>query len=283
VVDVLQGERDLEAEIRARLRDELRSELRDEIRHTERRPAGGGFNPFRRVFRAVGGIVENLVKILILGLIGMGIVAFAPDNLDIVAETARRAPGRAAAVGVAGAFLLIPVWILGAVALAVSIVGIPVMIAWLPLFPLAAIAAGLLGYLAVARNVGEWLADSGYRYTDWIRKSNSVYTILGGLVGLMSFFIVGHALSVVPLVGFVKGLLAFVGTLASLGALLVGFGAVLLTRGGRRREYFPESFDEAWEREVDMEIEVDDVDIDLDEEPGESQEKDPGEDDENHG
>ncbi|MEJ2203269.1 MAG: hypothetical protein P8170_04095 [Gemmatimonadota bacterium] len=271
VVDMTQGERDLEAEIRARLRDELRSELRDEIRQTEHRSSGGGFNPFRRIFGAVGGIVENLVKILILGLIGMGIIAFAPDNLDIVAETARRAPGRAAAVGVAGAFLLVPVWILGAVALAVSIVGIPVMIAWLPLFPLAAIVAGLLGYLAVARNVGEWLADSGYRYTEWIRKSNSVYTVFGGLIGLMSFFIVGHALSVVPLVGFVKGLLAFAGTLASLAALAVGFGAVLLTRGGRRREYFPESFDEAWERAVDVEIDVDDVDIEMDEEqPDES-------------
>jgi hypothetical protein len=272
VVDVLEDERDLESEIRTRLREELRSEIRREIRHTERTSSDGGFNPFRRVFRAIGGIIENLVKILILGLIGMGVVAFAPGNLDVVAETARRAPGRSAAVGVAGAFLLVPVWILGAVALAVSIVGIPVMIAWLPLFPLAAVAAGLLGYLAVARNVGEWLADSGYRYTDWIRRSNSVYTIFGGLVGLMSFFIVGHALSVVPLVGFVKGFLAFAGTLASLAAVTVGFGAVLLTRGGRRREYFPESFDEAWERAVDM----DEVEIEVEEEHGGSGDEDPG-------
>jgi hypothetical protein len=281
VVDVLEDERDLESEIRARLRDELRSELRDEIRHTAPTSAARRFNPFRSVFRAVAGIVENLVKILILGLIGMGVVAFAPDHLDVVAETARRAPGRSAAVGVAGAFLLIPVWTLGAVALAVSIVGIPVMIAWLPLFPLAAIAAGLLGYLAVARNVGEWLSDSGYRYTDWIRRSNSVYTIFGGLMGLMSFFIVGHALSVVPLVGFVKGFLVFAGSLASLAALTVGFGAVLLTRGGRRREYFPESFDEAWERAVEVEMDMDEADIEVEEEPGGSENDRPGKEKEN--
>jgi hypothetical protein len=268
VVDVLEDERDLEAEIRERLRDELRSELRDEIRRTSRADSGG-FNPFGRVFGALGGIIENLVKILILGLIGMGVVAFAPANLDAVAETARRAPGRAAAVGLAGAFLVIPVWLLGAVALAVSIVGIPVMIAWLPLFPLAAIAAGTLGYLAVARNVGEWLADSEYPYTDWIRKSNPVYTVFGGLMGLAAFFIAAHALSIIPFVGFIGGMLTFMGTLVALAALSVGFGAVLLTRGGRRREYFSDSFDEAWERAVDMDIDVDEEagDIEVDEAP----------------
>jgi hypothetical protein len=140
----------------------------------------------------------------------------------------------------------------GAVALAVSIVGIPVMIAWLPLFPLAAVAAALLGYLAVARNVGEWLADSDYRYTDWIRKSNPVYTIVGGLVGLGAFFIAAHLLSMVPFLGFVHGLLTFVGVMISVVALQIGFGAVILTRGGRRREEaYAGEYDAEWERTGD--------------------------------
>ena len=33
-------------------------------------------------------------------------------------------------MGLAGAFLLLPVWVLGIVALAVSIIGIPVLLAW---------------------------------------------------------------------------------------------------------------------------------------------------------
>jgi hypothetical protein len=197
------------------------------------------------------------LTILILGLIGMGVIAFAGGNLEAVAETARRTPGRAASVGLAGAFLLIPVWVLGAVALAVSIVGIPVMIAWIPLFPLAAVAAAVLGYLAVARNVGEWLADSGYRYTDRIRKSNPVYTVFGGLVGLMAFCITANVLSVVPFVGLLRGLLTFAGVVVTFLAVLVGFGAVLLTRAGRRRAYGPGDFDEAWDRAMEVEVELD--------------------------
>lgn len=258
VVDLLDEDQDVDAEVRERIREELRAELRREIRSNRDVSSGGGFfSPFTRIFRGIGGLIENLVSILIFGLLGMAVLAFAPRNLDVVAETARRAPGRAATVGVAGAFLLIPVWVLGAVALAVSIVGIPVMIAWLPLFPLAALAAAILGYLAVARNVGEWLADSGYRYTDWIRKSNAATTVFGGLVGLTTFFMAANVLGIVPFFGFFKGLLTFAGVMATLAAAFVGFGAVLLTRAGRRPEYYPADFDEAWQRAVDMDVEVD--------------------------
>jgi hypothetical protein len=123
------------------------------------------------------------------------------------------------------------------------------------------VAAALLGYLAVARNVGEWLADSGYRYTDRIRKSNPVYTVFGGLVGLMAFYIVANVLSVVPFVGALRGLLAFAGGVVTFVALEVGFGAVLLTRAGRRRESDPPDFDEAWDRAMEVEVEVSEVDV----------------------
>jgi hypothetical protein len=261
VVNVDESERDVEADLRDRLRSELRTELRNEIRSRARGDDIGWsvFSPVRGVFRGVGGLLENLIVIVILGLVGMGVVAFAPQNLEAVAETARRTPGRAAMVGLAGSFLLVPVWILGAVALAVSIVGIPVMIAWLPLFPLAALAAALLGYLSVAKNTGEWLADSGYRYTDWIRKSNPVYTVVGGLVGLMAAFMVSNVLSIVPFFGFFRGLLTFVGVMLTLVAMQIGFGAVLLTRAGRRPEYYGNrDFDEAWERAVDVDVDMDD-------------------------
>lgn len=263
LIDVAEQESDVETDLRERLRTELREELRSEIRSGVRgNDAGWGlFSPVRGVFHGVGGLLQNIIAIVILGLLGMGVVAFAPDNLEAVAETARRTPGRAAMVGLAGSFLLIPVWILGAVALAVSIVGIPVMIAWLPLFPLAALAAALLGYLSVARNTGEWLADSGYRYTDWIRKSNPVYTVVGGLLGLMAAFMLANLLSIVPFFGFFRGLLTFVGVMLTLVAIQIGFGAVLLTRAGRKPEYRGNrDFDEAWARAVDVDMDMDAAD-----------------------
>ena len=252
VVNVVANELVSEEEIRDRVREELRAELGDEAWGSK---GGGGafFNPLRRVAGGVGGVLQDLVAVFILGLIGLGVVSFAPHNLDTVAETARRSPGRAAMVGLAGTFLLVPVYVLGFVALLVTIVGIPVAIAWLPVFPVAALAAGVLGYLAVARNVGEWLADSGYPYTDWIRKSNSMTTMAGGLFGLMAFFVAAHVLGMVPFFGFFKGLLVFAGIMAACVAVLIGFGAVLLTRAGRRPEHRAADFDEAWARAVDAE------------------------------
>jgi hypothetical protein len=261
VVTVSMGESSVDSATRAHIRDEVRNELRSEMREQLRaatrvhtHSSTSLFAPFRGIFNAVGGLIGDLVTILVLALIGMGVVSFAGDKLDTVAETARRSPGRSALVGVAGTFLLIPVWILGMVALAVSIVGIPVMIAWIPLFPLAAVAAGILGYLAVARNVGEWLADSEYRYTGWIRKSNPVYTIVGGLVALGAAFMAAHVLYVVPFFGLVRGLLTFVGVMLGIVAIQIGFGAVILTRGGRRGGAYPGPYGADWEAAVDVDV-----------------------------
>lgn len=256
VVDVGQAERLSEYQIRDELRAELQRELQGQARG-EGRSHRSGWGPFSAIAAAVGGLVEHLLLILLLAVVGVGVVAFAGDNLSTVAEAARREPGRAAMVGMAGSLLLVPVWVLGTIALAVSIVGIPVMIAWLPLFPLAALAAGVLGYLAVAHNAGEWLSESGIRYTEWIRGTNPVYTVTGGLLALMLFFVAADVLRLVPFVGAIRGLLQFAGLVVTFVAVQIGFGAVLLTRGGRKPEYsFDDGLDAAWEAAVDADRDV---------------------------
>lgn len=258
VVDVLEDEQaatvDLRERIRSEVRDEVRRDLRDELRLATR-GTDDGFSflaPFRSVIRGIGGVIEKVFIVLVLGLLGAGAVAFARENLELVADTARRAPGRAAAVGLAGTFLLVPVWILGTIALVVSIVGIPVALVWLPLFPAAAVVAGLFGYLAVAKNAGEWLADSGYAWTDWVRATNPVHTIIAGLIGLVLAFVIADLVSILPFFGFLSGLLVFVGGVLTFFAIQVGFGAVILTRGGRRREYWAMDPDEAWASAMGM-------------------------------
>jgi hypothetical protein len=244
VVEVTSDHQDLE--------DQIREQVRSEMRNSGSAHDEGAFSlldPVRAVLHGVGGLIQNLLTIFILGLIGAGVVAFAGTNMDAVAETARRSPGRSAMVGVAGTFLLLPVWVLGAVALAVSIIGIPVLIAWIPLFPLAAVAGAILGYIAVSRNIGEWLAHSELRFTDRMRASNPIHTIFGGLIALVGAFIAANVVSIVPFFGFLEGLLIFVGVLASVAAVLIGFGAVLLTRAGTRPEYYPADFgaDAGWD------------------------------------
>ncbi|MDA0328850.1 MAG: hypothetical protein O2958_07565 [Gemmatimonadetes bacterium] len=267
VVDLLENDRDFEREVRDRVRDEVRDEVRRDLRNeiwnvTRIDDSFSIMSPFRRVIRGVGGVLEKLLAIFVLGLIGAGFLVFAGDNVDAISETARRAPGRAAAVGFAGTFLLIPVWILGAVALVVSIIGIPVAIAWIPLFPLAAILASVLGYVAVARNTGEWLADSSFPWTGWIRKSNPVFTLFGGLLGLSLAFIAANVISIAPFLGVLSGLLVVVGVIVTFVAMQIGFGAVLLTRAGRKPEYRRYDPDAAWEAAMNVDV---DEDIDTSE------------------
>jgi len=266
LIDVLEDERDFEADLRDRLREEIQEEVRSDLRNEIRNVARGDdgdfsvLSPFVPVIRGVGGVFEKLVLVFILGLIGAGFLAFAGENMDAISETARRSPGRSAMVGFAGSFLLVPVWILGAVALAVSIIGIPVAIAWLPLFPLAAILAGVLGYVAVAQNTGEWLADSSFPWTGWIRKSNPVFTLFGGLLGLTFAFIAANVVSIAPFLGILSGLLLAIGAIVTFLAIQIGFGAVILTRAGRRREYHGVyDPDAAWE--AAMSVDVDDEDV----------------------
>ncbi|MFQ5537875.1 MAG: hypothetical protein ACE5GJ_10530 [Gemmatimonadota bacterium] len=253
VVDLTDRDRSL------RIDPGVEAEIREQIRREFSRNAPGAdvrltpflFSPFRGVFRAVGGLLEDILIIFVLSLVGMAVVAMAPRNLDVVSETVRQAPGRAAAVGIAGTILLLPAWILGMVALAVSIVGIPVLIAWIPLFPLAAAAAMVFGYLAVARNMGAWLAGTDSRFTRWIRGSNALYTMAGGIVALMSFYVIADALYVIPFTGFLRGTLVFFGSVVTFLAVEMGFGAVLLTRAGRKPEYPMEhDVDLAWEEAV---------------------------------
>lgn len=225
-------------EIRREIRDELRSELRREIR-SERGRDGGFFQPFWQIGQALGDIIKNLFTIGILALLGMALIHFAGPNFDVVTDAARRAPLRAGMVGMAGAFLVIPVWILGGIALLISIVGWPVLLAWAPLFPVAAGFAALAGYLAVARNVGEWVAEQRFPWLDdRIRASNRVHGVVAGVAALMTAFVLANVASIGrPWLGFLEGLFIAVGTVATVLALVVGFGAVLLTRGGRLRLY----------------------------------------------
>jgi cytoskeletal protein CcmA (bactofilin family) len=243
----------LEARIEERVRDaeqrlqdaeeRTRRAQREVMAHAESRGEHGLLSPFRSLSRSIGqgiaGLMETLAALVVLSLFGGLMVLFGRQNLEVVAETARRSPGRSAMVGVAGAFLTFPVWLLGAVALAISIIGIPVAIAWLPLFPLAVAAAAALGYFAVAHNTGEWLARRRYPYLDWVRTSNAYTLVVGGVLGLLAAFFMAHVVSLFgPWLGFLKGLLITAGVVITTGAALIGFGAVLLTRAGRRPGYY---------------------------------------------
>ncbi|MEZ4417877.1 MAG: hypothetical protein R3E10_19130 [Gemmatimonadota bacterium] len=226
------------------MREQIRADLEREIgRSVERDSRRQLWRPFRNIAAGIGGILENLLTFGVLCAIGAVLLHFGGNRLDVIAETARRYPARSAAVGLAGAFLLVPAWVLGIVALAISIVGIPLMIAWAPLFPLAAGVAILAGGLAVAMNVGEWIRTHEVRGFEWAREPGAMYRMAAGLFALTLIFVAANTLQMAgSLLGFLHGMLSAVGVLAILALSTVGFGAVLLTRAGSRPDLVGESF-----------------------------------------
>lgn len=220
----------LESDLRETLRKELRNEFREESRDRSI------FRPFGRFFGGIGEALGELFKVLILGGIGILFLNFAGPNMDTVSDVARNSTGRAALVGLAGASLFFPVWILGIVGLAVTIIGIPAILLWLPLFPAAVALAALMGYLAVARNVGSWLSRQNYGWAEWVRVTQPGTLIFGGLLVFAAPFVAAHLLEIVGFLGVLAVLLKISGSVMILFAASVGFGAVLLSRGGRRPE-----------------------------------------------
>jgi hypothetical protein len=167
---------------------------------------------------------------LALGVLGVLAVYFQRERLEVVADTARQNIARSFAVGVTGQFLFFPILLILVVAI----------ITWLviPLYLLGVALALIVGYLAVAHATGEALADLRYEGLAWLRRSNSYYYILSGLAALLGLFAIAALLQIFGgLLGFLRGLAVFAGVALTWFAVSTGFGAVILSRAGTRRDY----------------------------------------------
>jgi hypothetical protein len=205
-------------------------------RITIERPERRSRNPFHYITEGIAGIFSILVTYVVLFAIGFGVIFFGGRKyIEGVADTARHATGRSFLVGMAAAFLVVPAFVLGIIALIISIIGIPGLLVFVPAFPMAVVLSILLGYLGVAHAAGEAFAARRFYVTDWFKRGNSYYFLLSGLGLLLALFL---AAQVVHMAGSwlqaIKGILVFLGVVSTIIAVTVGFGAVLLSRGGTR-------------------------------------------------
>lgn len=226
-------------ELRRDLERDLREEIREEMR-VELRTGAHGWNdawrsPWRHISRGLGGVFSTLMVYAILVGLGFLAVFFGRKYLEGIADTARHQTLRSGLVGLAGSFLVLPAYILGLLALAISIVGIPLILVFAPLFPVAVVVGALGGYLAVAHGAGEALAERRFTGTDWFTRANSYYYVLTGVGLLLVLFLAASIVTMAgPWLGFLEGLLRFMAVMLSWVAFTVGFGAVLISRGGTR-------------------------------------------------
>jgi hypothetical protein len=200
------------------------------------RPTRRARNPFHFITEGIAGIFSIMVTYLVLFAIGFGIIFFGGRKyIEGVADTARRATGRSLLVGMAAAFLVIPAFVLGMIALIISIVGIPALLIWIPAFPLAFVLSLLLGYLGVAHAAGEAFAERRFYVSDWFQRGNSYYFLLSGLGLLLALFLASQVVHMAgPWLRAINAILIFLGVVTTATAVTVGFGAVLLSRAGTK-------------------------------------------------
>ena len=232
--------RQAEEEIRAAVRRELGRALPDS-------GARRSSHFLWKVRGAARTTFETLVFFAFAGLFAWLVAGRARETVGVVVEAIAHQPARSAAVGLAGCFAVIPVYLAGIASLVVTVIGIPFLVVWVPLFPLLVLAAAFVGLVGISHHVGRWVLGRGFRWLRWADRGPPCDGILLGLGALFAPFVAGEWLRVLPLTGWVGGLLQVVGALAFFLAAVTGFGAVILTRGGTRSPRWIDAFEDCAE------------------------------------
>jgi hypothetical protein len=193
----------------------------------------------------LAGLLSTLALGLLLAGLGAASVFYAHPRLDRVSDSVRADALRAGAVGMATNFLILPAYVVGILALAISIIGIPLLLVFIPLFPVLVMAAGACGLVAVAHALGERTAERGGSWQT--QNRNSYAYVFTGVGILLAPLVAANLLKMTMFLGFAGNLLEFFAKMALVLAASVGIGALLLTRAGqagpwrwrRPRDYDP--------------------------------------------
>jgi hypothetical protein len=176
------------------------------------------------LFAAAG----TLVRILLTILLALIVIAVARPAIERVGELAAAAPARAGITGLLAELLFLPAVIAVTIVLAISIVGIPLLLL-MPFVFGAFLVVMLVGFTAAAYVVGT-------RVTQRLNRPDM------GPFGAVAFGVVALAgltllakLVWVAIGGFIGLPLVALGYFIEYSAWTVGFGAVLLTWMERRR------------------------------------------------
>lgn len=175
-------------------------------------------------------LAGTLVRISIVGLLAVLLVALMPGKVQGVSDRIAAEPWRAAFTGLAAQILFVPLLVLTCVVLAVSIVGIPLLLL-VPFVVLGVMVAGLVGFAGTGYAIGERLA---HRREQGL--GSLIVPLLVGLAVIWAFTVVARFVGLAggPIRYIVSGVLV-VGFIVEYVAWTIGFGGVLLSRFGRRQ------------------------------------------------
>ena len=177
----------------------------------------------------IGGLVGTVVWIILLGAFASLAYLLARRPVERMTYRVATSPWKAALVGLVAQILFFPVLVLLVILLAVSIIGIPLLLV-IPFALVALVLGVLVGFTAVARQLG----GAAEQRFGWQHDSPFIAVLIGvGIIMLLSFFASALGVAGGPLKVFavILGILGFV---VQYAAWTVGFGALLLTRFGTR-------------------------------------------------
>ncbi len=205
---------------------------------------GGGGGGFRRgmwfpgffgtFWSRFGSLAATALRLAVLAMVAVIIVAFGRNAVERIAARTAAAPVRSGLIGLLAEILFVPVMVLTAVVLAVSIIGIPLLFL-MPFAVLLVMLVALVGFVGLAHHLGRWIASRfGWREPGAYASVAIGVVAIGGLTLLAKLAALGG--------GFVIGApLTGLGYLVEFVAWTVGFGAAILywyesqTRFGHHR------------------------------------------------
>lgn len=226
-------ERDSIDKLVARVRDLERRELRTHDADRGRWDIPDFLEDF---LDGLGGLFATLVWFGVFFGIGAALVFFGDGRIERVADTVRNEPLRAALIGLAGAFLSMPFYILVMLALVISILGIPLVIAWAPLFPMLVALSFIVGWIAVAYSAGDTMVERKLKGRRMFTEPGSFHSLAAGIALLLLPFVLGAFFKMTSVFGWLGEMLMVLGILANILVSAIGFGAVLIrARAGMER------------------------------------------------
>lgn len=197
--------------------------------------------PFRRSFAfwtpvaRVGRLVGTLLRIALLILGGLLVVALGGQFIQRIADRSATEPLRAGLAGLLAEVLFVPLVITTIVVLAISIIGIPLLI----LVPFGMVLAGVLmfiGFTGIAYQVGR-LASARFGI-----HRGSYATVALGVVLIVGITLIARLIALAGGLAFgmvVAGPLAAIGYLAEYIAWTMGIGALILAWRSTRQPAAP--------------------------------------------
>lgn len=179
----------------------------------------------------MGGLVGTLVRVTLLILGTLVVVAVGRRFVETIADRAAAEPFRSGVTGLLAEVLFVPSVLITIVVLAVSIIGIPLLLL-VPFGIVLAVVPMLVGFTAVAYLIGRLLS---HRFGI---ERGPYFSVLLGVLIVVTITLVARIAGLAG--GFVPGvvvarLLAVVGGLAEYVAWTIGIGAVILTWLSTRR------------------------------------------------